>query len=183
MGSPWPRPTSKRRQVSPSETSYESPEFGFEVEWDDPWEVGEDFPTTERGGPDQIVLYGEPRAEMRDQITVFAVASEESPDDLLEDVTEDRLDDEDEYPDVELVEEQYDAERPSATISWVFEGDRLIQTTEVRVIEDGESVLVVEHWVPEEDFDDAFPEINEVVSLDGDPLFASASDERDPDDD
>lgn len=166
-----------------SETSYESPEFGFEVEWDDPWEVGDDFPTTERGGPDQLVLYGEPREEMRDQITVFAVASEESPDDLLESVTGDRLDDEDEYPDAELVEEHYDAEPPSATISWLFEGDRLIQTTEVRVIEEGESVLVVEHWVPEEDFDDAFAEINEVVSLDGDPLFAVVGDELDTDED
>jgi outer membrane protein assembly factor BamB len=119
---------------------------------------------------------------MRDQITIFAVANDVSPADLLEDLTEDRLDDVDEYPDVELVEENYDADPPSAAISWVFEGDRLIQTTEVRAIEDGESVLVVEHWVPEEDFDDAFPKVNEVVRLDGDPLFASAADERDADD-
>ena len=107
----WPDPVIDGEQQvpegGPGDTSYESPQFGYEVEWDDPWFIElQDYPEGSLGsdppaGVDDIheilLEYLDTLAEASDVFTQYARAD----DDAEQDELGDQFD--------QLIEDAYDA--------------------------------------------------------------------------
>jgi hypothetical protein len=165
-------------------TSYESPQFGYEVAWDDPWEADEEATTSEEGEADSLVLTSADTDGAT--LTVEGVATEDDPAAFLAD----RLDAvaEDLGADVEVVALPVeDGDVAAGTATFADGGDEVEVYYEVVTIEAGESLRLVELRAPAGELE-AAAAAAVAVTVDGDPVFAgplpvgdAASDEAEDD--
>lgn len=143
------------------DTSYESPQYGYTVTWESPWEV--DDATTSRRAGDVLALAGDDAT-----LRFTGQAAEGEPAELLE-TTIDTL--QDEQPQVELVSDDPEADVPFA----VLEGNTDRVFFEVRTVAGGDALVLVELQAPADAFADAVADA-EAVLLDDEAILTSAID-------
>jgi len=147
------------------DTSYESPEYGYTVTWESPWEVGGDTVS----GPDGDVL-----ALTADgaQLRLTGNVAEGEPADLLESTIASL---QEALPQLEVVTDERDAAIPSA----VLEGRTNSILLEVRTVADSNVAdsnvfVLVSLQVPTDAIDDALTNAESVL-VDGEPIFTDPS--------
>ena len=141
------------------ETSYESPQYGYTVTWESPWEV-DDASTSRRRG--DVLTLAADDATLR----FTGQAAEGEPADLLETTIGTLLEDQ---PQVDLVADDPDADAPSA----VLEGNTNQILLEVHAVADGDAFVLVELQAPIDAVEDAVASA-EAVLLDDEAILAPA---------
>lgn len=150
------------------ETSYASPQFGYEVTWDDPWEADEDATTSEEGGADTLVLTSADTDGAT--LTVEGMATEDDPVTFLAD----RLNAvfEDFGAETEIIALPSDDGAPAAGTATFADGDEVEVYYEVVTVEAGESLRLAELRAPAGELEAAAADAAAAVTVDGDPVFA-----------
>ena len=143
---------------------YESPEFGFAVEWSDSWALDEGRSDAEEGS-DQVWLTTDD-AELHISVSTIDVTPEE----VIAFLIDERSD---AYDEVEVLDESADREFARAFLAYEVDGDQFREYVEVRATEDGEGIRIVRLVAPDDVFDDAFAGVQDDVTLDGDPPFVA----------
>ena len=155
------------------ETSYESPQFGYEVAWDDPWAADEDATASEEGGSDILVLVSDDPAGTT--LTVEGVASEDEPAAFLEErldaVAEEFAAEGEVVTDVASTDLPEDGDIAAGTATFTDGGDEVEAYFEVGVVERGASLRLVTVRAPAGDLEAAASAAQAVVTIDGDPIF------------
>lgn len=135
---------------------YESPQFGYETTWDDPWTVDEGALRSRTDREDRLVLINEDNDA---ELTIRGVFTNDSARDVVDEVITDREDDEEDV----IVEDQ---SRRSALISYTNRDGDVVEYVEVSGLDTGESLLIVDLVAPAGDFADAVDALQS-VELDG----------------
>ncbi len=157
------------------ETSYESPLFGYTVEWNDPWVV-ESALSVEPAELDTLLL-----ASDEASLAVVGSGDRPSPAEALEMFVDGRRET---TPDLEVMDQDAEAEIPSVTLAYTASsatggGDGSVREyVEVRALDQPDSALIIAFRAPEEGFDTALTDIQAAVTLDDDPVFAHVEQEQ-----
>jgi hypothetical protein len=159
---------------------YESPTYGYTVEWDDPWAATEQDAESE-DGIDSLFL------NTRDsQVMVLSLPTDYNEEELVELFSEGLADDGDE---VEILEQGEAGGNAYAIAELTLEsGGTMIAYYEAEEIvePDGREpaiVVVTGLLADEADFDESLESANETIELEGDPLFRTLGAETDEDED
>lgn len=140
--------------------SYESPQFGYEVIWDDPWSADERATRTRTDREDRLVLVDDDNGA---ELMVRGLVTTDSARDVLDSVIADRQDSEEDI----AVEDQT---RRSALLSYTTSDGDVVEYVEVSSIDTDQSVLIIDLVTPAGDFTYAMDAVAS-VELDGDSLF------------
>ena len=158
---------------------YESPTYGYELEWDRPWEAIEDETYSDEG-VDVLSL-----ETLGGFLNILVATTEVTPEEMIDLWVEDVPGDLIEEP--EVVDRGADAEVAFARIEGGDEDDRVVLYLEARLIEEIEdeqgTLLIVRYmFVSVETFENSAAAATE-IELDGDPLYlALGADEADEED-
>ncbi len=138
--------------------SYQSPQFGYVVEWNDAWSERERETASEEGGPDSMVLSNnDGRVEVTGQAD--DLTADEFLDEMVTLITGDA-------EDVEIVSEDRDGDVP--IIELATSRNRLL--LEAHTVD--EAVVVVTLRAREEDYDTALAAAQEDITLNGTPVLS-----------
>ncbi len=143
---------------------YESPEFGFAVEWSDSWALDEGRSDAEEGS-DQVWLTTDDA-----ELHISASTVDVTPEEVIAFLIDDRSD---AYDEVEVLDESADGEFARAVLAYEVDGDEFREYAEVRAAEEGEGIRIVRFVAPDDAFDDAFARVQADITLDGDPPFVA----------
>ena len=150
-----------------SETEYESPQFGYAVEWEETWEAQEEgTESSEEGGYDLLTLSSGPAVFQIYAAEAGGATAEEEVERLIESYGDD-------YDDFETIDKGGDDELAAAIVDYDLEGTLVRDLTEVRLVDDGDTLLTVVVFAPVDDFEDAVDDAQESITLDRDPPFST----------
>ena len=153
-----------------SETEYESPQFGFAVEWEEPWAALEDDVQSSRSRGDQLKLQSDGAV-----VQVFAVLSDGTTAEEYSDLTVEAFTDA--FPDLEVLDQAGDDEVAAAIVEFTDTDDTTIrQFIETRVVSDGaaeEYLISIDLVARVADLEDELDGAQDAITLDGDPLFTA----------
>ena len=153
--------------VAQTETSFESDQFGYLLEWDETWQLGQPLVNE---GFEAVVLSDD------DKLVSFIALSEESgeltfasAEEVLTFVVDGLVD---QVEDAEVVDDDPDADVPYAELTYSGSAGPAGSFVEVFALEDAEAFLYSIVEAPEEEFEDALAQAAEGITLDGDPFLA-----------
>lgn len=143
---------------------YESPQFGYEVSWDDPWSADERGTRTRADREDRLVLRDEGSGA---ELTIRGLFTEEAPRDVVDGLIADREDGEE---DVTVEDQGRRGGRASTLISYTGSDGDVYEYVEVSEIDAGQNVLIVDLVASTGDFADAVDALA-AIERDGDAVF------------
>jgi outer membrane protein assembly factor BamB len=151
-----------------SDSEYESPQFGFLVEWDDPWTVQEtSTESSDADGYDMLTLDSDmARIQFYAIETPSGSTAESFMDALIEVYTEDD-------PGLEVIDRVSDEELAGAVVEYELNGTLVRDFTEVRLINRGNDLINISLVTPVDEFETEIESADDGVTLDGDPIFAT----------
>lgn len=168
-----------------SDTEYESPQFGYEVEWTDDWVLDDYYDNPDEGlqpvmtDPENeqdrlYLIWTEGSADYGFITIIGQTASRGGPDADVEEWT-DRDYIEGQWPEdeweVDVVLEEEGRDRGSVVYSLVSaEGDQYY-TIYLSIELDGGEMIYITFSTSEASFEDAFEHVSEDIEIDGDPIF------------
>lgn len=158
-----------------SETSYESPQFGYSLEWDEAWTV-ESVLSVEAATLDTLLLASEDAS-----LAVVGSGDRASPADALEMFVTGR---EETAADLEVIDQDPEADIPSATLAYTASGATgggdgpVREYVEVRALDQPDSALTIAFQAPEEGFDTALADAQAAVTFDGEPVFVNVAQDQ-----
>lgn len=117
--------------------SYQSPQWGYEVTWDDPWAADEGTTRSRPDRDDRLVLIHDDNGA---ELTIRGELTGDSGRDIVDDLIADREDDEDE---VVVEDERRRAGRASALLSYTSNSGDVREYVEVSGLNADEGVLLV----------------------------------------
>jgi hypothetical protein len=146
------------------ENAYESPSFGYEVEWSEDWSADPERVTTGDAG-DQLLLDNE-----NGFIFIVGVAIEVAPVQAIEAALDGR------DPAPEIVDSDESDDLAWTQLSYELDDTPLTEYIEARPIDGG--VLIISLTAPDDDYAEVALLALDGVTIDGDPLFLSLSDDE-----
>jgi len=159
-----------------SDTSYESPEFNYEIEWDDPW-IADESETESSRDSDSLTLTSEGAF-----LSILGFEYEGDPAEAVAVIIGSLEGNTDDF---EIVDESGDDDVASAEVVFDLDGTAVSEYIEARPIGRGASIVVT-LTSPSIFYDDELGSAGELIELDGDSLFTgldTGGSSRDDDDD
>ena len=152
------------------EGEYESPQFGYTVEWDDPWAPFEDLTVSnEDEGYDQLILDTDDA-----RLNIFgSAAGQTTAEQFVESLIQVY---EDQVEDFELFDSAASEETGRALVGYLSGSAAVYEYFEVRLIDRGDVLLKIGLVSPIDTFEDELDSARDVITLDGDELFLDAGD-------
>jgi hypothetical protein len=142
--------------------AYESPNFGYELEWSNDWQVDEESTVSDENG-DSLTLLGEAA-----YVVVLGVAFEGPASDATAAIVGSRQEG---GAEVEVLDEGSGDDLAYAVIGYELDGTSYGEYVEARTVDSG--VAVVSLTTTVDVFEEQVSLALETIAFDGDPLFAS----------
>jgi hypothetical protein len=158
---PQASPTAQPTNGLTGPTSYQSPQFGYDIAWELPWEPDADAIESNHGiGLDRLSLTA---GTTRFQV-FFVAAEDETPAEYAERFIDFRISYE---PSTRIV--STGERRGLSWIAYAFESEGMnaFGVVEISLMEDGQALQVVEVMEYESTFDAAFGTANDMIDIEG----------------
>lgn len=167
------------------EREYESPEFGYEVVWDEPWgfppEPAISGATSEEGFDTLTLTIQTPGGGNRAQLGISGYAHEADGYETAADYMQDLLDywESDEYAEITSESDEVDillSEIDDESVTVLMTFPNLFAVQDLRLIQveasrDGSYAVRASFDLAVDDFEDYFPRVQEEIEVEGDPPF------------
>ncbi|MDQ4099159.1 MAG: PQQ-like beta-propeller repeat protein [Chloroflexota bacterium] len=152
-----------------SDTEYESPQFGYSVEWDEPWTALEDETSSSRSEGTDLLLLESDAANLQ----VFSTASGTTDAEEYLEITIESFSDT--YEDLNVLDQSVSEELAAAVLEVTAQdGAPTYQFLEIRLVDGDEEYLIsIDLNARVEYFHDELSGAQEAITLDGDQLFTA----------